>query len=373
MSQRKLTIIAKPTHSCNLKCKYCYLEGSAEKGNLSERLLAQSIERVSDFAENSHWIWHGGEPLLMGVDFYKTVKDIQDHYRKKGRRFSNGIQSNGTLINRELTDFLSETKDFHLGISLDGPREIHDQTRIYPNGTGSFDGVMKGYELLRNNKVGGGAICVVNSKNIESPKELYHFFKSKKINIKFNPLIKSGRAKENLIDLGITPSQYGNFLLQLWEIYNQDVEREGKVSIDIDPFMEVIGNLWTNVPLGCNYSVSCRGNFISIGPQGDIYPCGRFDGVKEFWMGNIRENSIEEAMTSEVNKRLTQRKLENVAGCSKCDFGQVCNSGCMHNAYCNGNIFGKDPYCTSYKQLFKRMKEVLDLEPELKGGVNQDG
>lgn len=104
-SSRKLTIIAKPTHSCNLNCKYCYLENSAENGKMSETLLAQSIQKVSDFAENSHWIWHGGEPLLMGIDFYKSVKDIQNFYNKKGKQFSNIIQTNGTLINTSLINF----------------------------------------------------------------------------------------------------------------------------------------------------------------------------------------------------------------------------------------------------------------------------
>lgn len=231
---------------------------------------------------------------------------------------------------------------------------------------------MKGQKLLRGERIGGGAICVVSLKNINYPQELYNFFKSEKINVKFNPLIKSGRAKENINDLGITSKQYGNFLLKLWNIYNKDVNKEKKVVIDIDPFIEVIGNIGTNRPLGCNYSISCRESFISIGPKGDIYPCGRFDGIKEFWMGNIKENTIEESINSNINRELKKRNLESVTGCSKCDFGKVCNSGCMHNAYSNGDLFGKDPYCDSYHKLFREMKKVLDSEIELKGGCDRN-
>jgi uncharacterized protein len=225
-----------------------------------------------------------------------------------------------------------------------------------------------GQKLLKEKNMGGGAICVVSSKNINHISEIYNFFKSEKINVKFNPLIKSGKAKENMQDLGITSSQYGNFLLQLWDVYNKDVKRDGFVSIDIDPFMEVLGNLGTDKPLGCNYSVSCRNNFISIGPMGDVYPCGRFDGIKEFWMGNIKEDTIRNIINCETNKKLKERKLENIASCVKCDFGKICNSGCMHNAYCNGNIFEHDSYCKSYKLLFSKMKEVFDSEIDLKGG-----
>lgn len=365
---KTITVIAKPTHDCNLRCKYCYLENSAERGKMSQELLEESIKKISDFAEKSNWIWHGGEPLLMGIDFYKRIKEIQDFYKKKGNRFSNGIQTNGTLITQELIEFCKRTKDFHIGLSIDGPEELHNKTRIYPDGSGSFKEVMRGQGLLRNNGVGGGAICVVNSNNINSFNELYDFFKSEDINVKFNPLIKSGRALENLSGLEINSKQYGEFLLKLWKIYNKDVEREGRLTIEIEPFMEVIGNLGTNNPLGCNYSTSCRNSFISIGPEGDIYPCGRFDGIKEFWMGNVKNISIEEAVNSDINKKLRERTLENVAGCSKCNFGRVCNLGCMHNAYCSGNIFGKDPYCSSYKMLFGEMKKVLDSEPEMKGG-----
>ena len=110
-------------------------------------------------------------------------------------------------------------------------------------------------------------------------------------------------------ELGITPKQYGNFLSTLWDIYNEDVKIDDKVSIDINPFMEIIGNLETGKPLGCNYSISCRDSFISIGPQGDLYPCARFDGAPNFWMGNIKTNTIEEAVNSQINKNLKKRVI----------------------------------------------------------------
>lgn len=259
-----LSIIAKPTHDCNLSCKYCYIDEKVELGMMSEQVLAQTIEKVSKFAEDSHWIWHGGEPLLMGVEFFKIINDIQNFYKKREKLFSNSIQTNGILIDNELIELIGKTGDFHIGFSIDGPEEIHNTLRTYENGKGSFKDVMSGFELLKNNKKKGGAICVVNAKSINYPKKLYDFFKLEKINVKFNPLINSGRARENLESLWITPKQYGRFLSELWQIYNEDVQKDGMVSIDIDPFMDVIGNIETGRPIGCNYSVSCRETFISI-------------------------------------------------------------------------------------------------------------
>ncbi len=177
MAQKHISVIAKPTHECNLKCKYCYLEKSAEDGKMPEGLMIQAIEKVSDFAGDSHWIWHGGEPLLMGVDFYKVIKDVQDFYRKRGKKFSNGIQSNATLVTPELVDFVKKSRDFHVGTSIDGPEEIHNRTRIYSDGRGSFEDVLAGQKLLRGKRTGGGAICVVNAQNVDFSRELYDFFK----------------------------------------------------------------------------------------------------------------------------------------------------------------------------------------------------
>lgn len=367
--KKKITIIAKPTHDCNLRCKYCYIEDGAESGKMSDATLQTSIAKVSDFSDSSNWIWHGGEPLLMGLDFFKKVQRLQKK-KSENHRFTNGIQTNGTLITEALLDFIEEFSDFYLGISLDGPEHLHNKSRLYASQKGSFEQVMCGIQKAKKGgkRISGGVICVVNATNIDHPKELYEFFRDHEINVKFNPLIKSGNARKNINSLGITPSQYGNFLKKLWEIYNTDVESKGDITIEIDPFIDVLGNVATKVPLGCNYSGRCRDSFISIGPQGDIYPCGRFDGIPEFWMGNIWTHTIEEAINSEIHQKLKRRSIETIAGCEKCDEKEICNSGCMHNAYCEGDIMGKDPYCKSYKTLFTQMTRVLVNEGVIKNG-----
>jgi len=363
-----LTAIVKPTHECNLSCKYCYIEDSVERGKMDIKTLEKTIREVA-FSSNdkkANFIWHGGEPLLMGLDFYREVANICNSLRKKGYEITNGIQSNGTLVSEELLDFIEKENDFQLGMSLDGPKEINDKTRVYKDGKGAFEDIFRGVRMVndksyngrvRRNHLGGGVIVVLNKKNINEVDKIYDFFKNERINIKINPLIISGSAKRNIQDLKITPFQYGRAINKLFDLWINDYN-----SIEIEPFTIILGNLMTGRPLGCNYSVSCRNNFVSIGPLGDIYPCGRFDGEKEFWMGNINTTGLEKALNSEVQKKLFQRTLESLEECSACDYRKICNAGCMHNAYIEGDIMGKDNYCGAYKKIFNHIKSFLHEE-----------
>lgn len=359
-----LTAIVKPTHDCNLACRYCYVDPSAEKGRMDQSTLNKVMEQVANNSQDkrAHFIWHGGEPLLMGLDFYKQVSEISCNLRKGGYRISNGIQSNATLINDELLDFIESKEDFQLGLSLDGPKHINDRTRIYSDGTSAFEDIFRGVKRTRERQmrngrkrhIGGGVIVVLSQANINDLNEIYEFFKKERISIKINPLIQSGRAT---IDLQLHPIQYATALSNLFDKWVTDYK-----SIDIDPFTNIMGNLMTSCPVGCNFSDNCRRDFISIGPQGDIYPCGRFDGLKEFWMGNINSTGLEPALSSEVHKKLLERKVDSIPGCKPCKFNKICNSGCMHNAYTSGDIMGKDPYCLSYKKIFRHLESFLHTE-----------
>ena len=123
--QKKITVIAKPTHSCNLGCKYCYVSTEAEKGVMSEETLENMIDKVVSLHEKVSFIWHGGEPLLMPLDFYRQAVQLQKKH--EGKEIGNGFQTNGTLVTDEVLDFCVEN-DFSLGFSLDGPKELHDLT-----------------------------------------------------------------------------------------------------------------------------------------------------------------------------------------------------------------------------------------------------
>jgi uncharacterized protein len=373
------TAIVKPTHDCNLACKYCYVPENAEQGTMDDKALANTIEKFTLFNGKerhdgnkieSHFIWHGGEPLLMGLPFFQKVVEIEKPLRDAGYCITNGIQSNGTLINEDFLDFLEEQNDFNVGLSLDGPQEMHDAIRPYNDGSGSFKDVYRTVKLFqkRNEKLkkegkkiylGGGVICILNRLNIDRIEELYKFFHEENISVKVNPLIKSGRAVPIYKDISINPKEFGEAMIKLFEIWFYD----HKQRIDIDPFDLLMGNIMTKVPHGCQYGESCQNHFISIGPTGAVYPCGRFDGTPEFYLGNINEQSIEEINKHPVKEQFKKRSYETVKGCEPCEYKDICNSGCAHNAYMiRGNIMDRDYYCAGEKMLFKHIEDALHKE-----------
>ncbi len=375
-----LTAIVKPTHDCNLACRYCYVPDTAEQGRMDEGTLANTIEKVTVYNGRerpdgsrieTHFIWHGGEPLLVGLPFFQSIVEIEKPLRESGYRITNGIQSNGTLIDDAFLDFCEEHQDFNVGMSLDGPPQLHNASRPYRNGSGSFNDVYRAVKLLqqrndrlrRNGKervhLGGGVICILNKLNIGKIEDLYKFFHDEDIYIKVNPLIRSGRALASYDELAITPKEYGKAMSRLFDLWFYDPEQR----IDIDPFSLVMGNVMTKVPHGCQYGETCQKHFISVGPTGAVYPCGRFDGLPEFYLGNINEDNMEDIDHRENRERLKQRGYETVKGCAPCEYKVICNSGCMHNGYMvRGNPMDKDYYCAGDKMLFGHITDALHRE-----------
>jgi uncharacterized protein len=209
-----------------------------------------------------------------------------------------------------------------------------------------------------------GVIVILTKKNISRIRDLYTFFRENKINVKINPLVKSGQARKNYDGLSISSVEYGKAMIQLFDLWFFEKEYD----ISINPLDLIIGNMITEIPFGCNFSESCQNNFISIGPLGDVYPCGRFDGVDSFKFGNINKNSLDTILASDVRQRLLARTSETINGCNSCEFRTICNAGCMHSAYVmGGDEMQKDYYCPSYKMLFKHIKKALDAE--IKGSL----
>ena len=354
-NQTRLTVIAKATHSCNLKCSYCYVPASAERGRMSEQTLRNLMNQAAVVGADRQisFIWHGGEPLVVGLKFYKIVASICREFRKQGLKVRNSIQTNGTLIDSSILEFIAAEKDFRFGISLDGPKYLHDFSRPYKNGTGSYTSVMESIERIRifeknfgKNVIGIGAICVISNHNVDKLAEIYNFFRQENIDVKFNPLFLSGRAAE--VDV-VSPVRFASAMCELFDLWLED----GDDSIHVDPFESVIYGLFSGAPPSCAFSRSCTETFVSVGPRGDIYPCGRFDGIKEFHLGNVNEGKgLLDALGSLKHKLLDSRLNGLDHECLDCKFMTICSGGCMHNAYIEGDVMGKDPYCEAYKMLF---------------------
>ncbi|MDD5704342.1 MAG: radical SAM protein [Kiritimatiellae bacterium] len=358
-----ITVIAKPTHDCNLRCGYCYIEPGAERGRMDERTALNVMEGFARHSHDhrAHFIWHGGEPLLCGIAFFEFVADITASLKKRGYHVTNAIQTNGTLLGPDFLDFVSDVDDFRLGFSLDGPQRINDRTRPYATGASSFNDTLRAIRMTRERNsrtrhLGGGVIVVLSKANIADMKQVLQFFNEERIGFKVNPLIRSGRARHGEYDIDPTEAAAA-----LHDLFNYWMQSDSMVSVD--PFVDFIGSVASGCSVGCNHAGNCRERYVSVGPLGDIYPCGRFDGVKSMWMGNVNTpNGVTDAYGSSVHQRLLGRNAKNILECSDCVVSDQCKGGCLHNAWTAGDALGKDPYCPMYHRLFTHVRAVLQKE-----------
>ncbi|MEM2173961.1 MAG: SPASM domain-containing protein, partial [Candidatus Pacearchaeota archaeon] len=177
-----------------------------------------------------------------------------------------------------------------------------------------------------------------------------------------HPLVYSGNFNFNKDDLYIAPEDYGMALIKLFDRWFFDKDYK----INIEPLYQYLGNLITGEPRECSTLFSCQERFISIDPFGDVYPCGRFAGIKEFYYGNINQEPLEKILSSPVRRKLLERNSNSLKDCQVCKYKKICNGGCMNNAYNAGNIFAKDNYCEAYKMVFDHLSLVLQKFPQLK-------
>lgn len=356
------TVIAKVTHNCNLQCKYCYVSDDAEQGYMNKKTLSNLITKIAKLNVDGKTsiIWHGGEPLLMGINFYKSIIDIEKTI--PNHIFSNSIQSNGTLLTEQYLDFFEENK-IRIGLSIDGTKFTHDKNRLCKNGNSSFDDALFWVDELKKRKIGGGAICVLNKNTAPYINEIYNFAKEKKINFKFNPQLPAGKAIINE-DLGLTPEELAQVYVNLFDIWFFD---DAEYTPRIEPFEGIIKSLGESknrkhrdiIPFGCCFRNNCAYSFLAIVPNGNVYPCGRFVGDRSFLYGNINDGSLDSILQNNIRNKFIERNT-GLKECVKCEYNKICNSGCPDHSYLfYENIMHKDPYCYTYKTLFKHIETVL--------------
>lgn len=365
MSDQKpsLTVIVKTTHECNMECKYCLTGDSAEKGQVDIQTLENMTRKVSEYNASSGrttFIWHGGEPLLLGIDFYKQALDIQKRF--KHHIFYNDLQTNGLLLDEFIDFFL--INDFHVGTSIDGPPHIHDKIRVKKEGFPSLEHILKSYNEARSRGLCVGVICVLNKVNASDLKSVYTFFKENEINHQINIQLPAGRALKNK-ELDLKPYEAGRAMMQYFDLWFHDY---AEPILDVGPFDQIIHNLGasknqrikSNYPVGCIFRNQCATSYIAIVPGGNVYPCGRFAGTPEFYMGNINTDSMEKIMNGSAHNILMRRMLEGVDECKKCEYQKICNSGCPDSAYLHrGSIMRKDGMCASNKMLFRHIEKAV--------------
>ena len=377
---KPLYVMLKPAGAhCNLACKYCYY---LEKNNLydkshrhimSDEMLEQFTREYIEAQTMPQvlFTWHGGEPLVRSIDFYKKALALQKKYAR-GRCIDNVIQTNGTMLTDEWCEFFAQN-NWLVGISIDGPQEYHDHYRLTSTGNPSWQKVMHGIELLKKHHVEWNAMAVVNAYNADHPLEFYHFFKDNGCQyLQFTPIVErltkhqDGRTlasladdkKIPLADFSVTPEQWGNFLCAIFDEWvRNDV---GKMFVEI--FDCTLANWMGVLPGICAYSKNC-GHAGVMEHNGDVYSCDHFV-FPEYKLGNIRDHTLIEMLYGDKQHAFSRLKHTSLPRqCKECDMEFACHGECPKNR------FEKDKYgepglnylCKGYYQYYSHVAPYMDF------------
>lgn len=357
-----MILILKPTLSCNLRCKYCYLSECSKVSTTFDVDFAKSVLLQAKLllAKNQKIkiLWHGGEPLLWGIDNFRTILPfIEDLFGDVDFKIS--IQTNLTLINKEFVD-LFVRYNVHVGTSLDGPKDIHDSLRTTIDGKGTFDLVLDKIDFCRSHGLKVGCITVGTHKHIGKIEQLYRFMRDHQIGFKFNPIFNAGEARKSIDELGLTHFEYSEMAIELFDLWFND--KQSKISNAI--FADIASSMISRRNCShCLFLPNCQKHVIAISPKGDVVPCGRFcdDELINLSYGNLHTDSLS-TIVSRMQQSDIYKRHEYIAksNCSQCEYYYLCYGGCMFDGYIKSNDFkSKSFLCCAYKKIFKHIESEL--------------
>lgn len=377
---KPLYVMLKPTGAhCNLACKYCYylekskLYATSQRHLMTDEMLERFTQEYIEAQTMGHvlFTWHGGEPLMRSIDFYKKALTLQQKYAR-GRHIDNVIQTNGTLLTDEWCEFFAQNH-WLVGISIDGPQQYHDHYRQTSTGKPSWERVMHGIRLLNKHHVEWNAMAVVNAYNADHPLEFYHFFKEHGCQyLQFTPIVErlithsDGRTLASLADqtdipvadFSVTAEQWGTFLCT---IFDEWVRRDvGRIFVEI--FDCTLAN-WMGVAPGiCSYSTHC-GHAGVMEYNGDVYSCDHFV-FPTYKLGNIRDHTLVEMLYGEQQQAFSRLKHASLPRqCKECDMEFACHGECPKNRFLHdryGNP-GLNYLCRGYYQYYTHVAPYMDL------------
>lgn len=381
-------LLSKPSGStCNINCTYCFfLSKEALYPNDKSRMSVETLEVYIRQLLESHKApevtiaWQGGEPTLMRLDFFKTAVEIANKYKKPGQNVQHTFQTNGLLLDDEWCAFFKE-HNFLVGLSVDGPREIHDAYRVDRGAKGTFDRVMKGWEVLRRHEVDFNILCTVHAANEKHGRAVYRFFRDelKAQWIQFIPIVE--RASKDTIDIAnqgwaeqagrnrllytqsgtlvtersVGGKQYGQFLIDIFEEWvRHDV---GEVYVQM---FDVTLEAYTGRHLLCIHAPTC-GYGPALEHNGDLYSCDHFVEPK-YKLGNIHETHMQAMVASPEQRKFGDDKRDKLtAQCKRCEVLPLCNGGCPKDRFSlsSDGEPGQNYLCSGLYQFYKHTQPAM--------------
>lgn len=375
----RIHVMAKPTGAiCNLDCSYCFFLDKEElypgsKFRMTDEVLETYIQQLIQAHRTPEVTvaWQGGEPTLMGLDFFRKAIAYQEKYRKPGMTFENTLQTNGTLLTDEWCEFFKDN-NYLIGLSLDGPRELHDANRVDKGGGPTFDKVMKGLRLLQKHGVEYNILTTVNRVNSQHPLEVYRFLRdeAKTSWMQFIPVVERiNDDGKTLYQQGTTVSensvladQFGKFLIEIFDEWIRwDV---GEVFVQT---FEAAVRSWLNLPTGmCFFSPTC-GMGVALEHNGDLYSCDHFV-EPDYLLGNIQETPMAALVGSKKQSQFGKDKLESLPKyCRDCEVRFACHGECPKHRFITtpDGEPGLNYLCAGYKAFFNHIDEPLKMMVQL--------
>ncbi len=365
-------VMTKPRGAiCNLDCKYCYFL-SKEKlypnsdFRMSDNLLEEYIRQYIDSQRINEvsFAWQGGEPTLMGVDFFRQAVSYQQKHKKPNMRIHNALQTNAVTLDDEWCELFAE-HNFLIGVSLDGPKHMHDFYRVDKGGKPTFDKVMAGIELLKKHKVEFNILTTVHAANAPHGLELYKFMRDevKTQFMQFIPIVErdndTGYQEGSAVtDRSVKSEQYGQFLIDIYEEWvRHDV---GRTFVQI---FDISLAAWTGAPPGlCIFDETC-GLAMAMEHNGDVYSCDHYV-EPDYKLGNIMDIPLNEIVVLDEQKKFGQDKKDTLPQyCLDCEVRFVCNGGCPKNRFIKtpDGEEGLNYLCAGYRAFFNHIKPTNDF------------
>ena len=359
------SVLVKPTGAdCNLDCVYCfYLEKAAlypetKVHRMSVDVLEEMVRQImSDGGQQVSFGWQGGEPTMMGVDFFRKAVEFQQKYGRRGQVVGNGLQTNGLLINKEWCDFLKEYQ-FLVGLSLDGPAHIHDKYRFTKGGRPSWEKVSESARLMLDSGVAVNALIVVNDYSCHYAEEIYQFHKEMGFEfMQFIPCVEGDpNDPAQAASWSVTAEQYGQFLCDIFDLWKLDFV-DGKPTTSVR-WIDSVFHTYVNMPPPeCTLLEEC-GCYVVVEHNGDIYSCDFF--VEPEWkLGNLTEGRIIEMLNSDRQTEFGLWKKELPPECPECQWLTHCYGGCTKDRLRDPGDTGSNHFCRSYIMFFEHADAEL--------------
>ncbi|MBN2431362.1 MAG: anaerobic sulfatase maturase [Acidobacteria bacterium] len=361
---RDFQVFVKPAGGrCNLACDYCYYVERSAAGpdgpaRMPEELLTAYIVQhlAAATGPEIRFSWHGGEPTLLGLDYFRRIVELQRRHCPSGVSIRNGLQTNGTLLDDPWARFLA-AEGFAVGVSLDGPAEMHDRFRRTRHGRSSFDRALQGYRRLRQQGVPADVLCVVNAHNVRQPLAVYRFFKEIGAPyVSFLPLVER-QSDGSVGERSVPPAAWGDFLCAVFDEWvREDI---GRIKIQI--IEEATRTAFGQEHSLCIFRPVC-GDIPVVEHNGDFYSCDHF--VDEAHrLGNIRDMTLAELLDSPAQRAFGQAKQATLPRiCRECPVLEMCHGECPKNRFVPSpdGDFPLNYLCAGYRQFFTHCRPFVN-------------